>query len=417
MIESIDVRPLLPSVSAPTLVLHRRDDRVVPVARARETAALLPRRPAGRARRATTTSPTSATSTHGSTTSSGSSPARCRPARAARRGARGPHHDDGRVPCQRRRRAGAGERLGLPPGPARVQAARRRRRPARAPRRARRAAVARRARSRQAQRPALGGALEHPSGARRRARRRPRRGAARPRARRARPGATCTRRSAAGDDEASSPRYTGPVLPEDAYEDWAIGARDRISSAVISARRRLAGVAGADRAVGRRRRAHPGRARARRLRRACPRAARRARCCDRAGGVRRGSPSIATASAWPSWASSRATCWTVSPAPDVVAVRCASRRNWARTVSTVLVGAQGLGSETLRSLTALQARGGVHAPRLLGIRSIARVSSGRRRCRTGGRTGRRTRRAVRPDRRTGRAAGGRRGRWPARAGP
>ena len=42
MIEVIDVRPLLGSVTAPALVLHRRHDRVVPVALARETAALLP---------------------------------------------------------------------------------------------------------------------------------------------------------------------------------------------------------------------------------------------------------------------------------------------------------------------------------------------------------------------------------------
>lgn len=42
-IEAIDVRPLLPSVTAPVLLLHRRDDRIVPVERARETAALLPR--------------------------------------------------------------------------------------------------------------------------------------------------------------------------------------------------------------------------------------------------------------------------------------------------------------------------------------------------------------------------------------
>jgi DNA-binding SARP family transcriptional activator/pimeloyl-ACP methyl ester carboxylesterase len=41
MIEAIDVRALLPSVTAPALVLHRRDDAVVPIARARETAALL----------------------------------------------------------------------------------------------------------------------------------------------------------------------------------------------------------------------------------------------------------------------------------------------------------------------------------------------------------------------------------------
>ena len=43
MVEAIDVRPLLGAVSAPVLVIHRRGDRVVPVAVARETAALLPR--------------------------------------------------------------------------------------------------------------------------------------------------------------------------------------------------------------------------------------------------------------------------------------------------------------------------------------------------------------------------------------
>jgi len=42
MVEAIDVRPLLGSVTVPTLLVHRRDDAVVPVVRARETAALLP---------------------------------------------------------------------------------------------------------------------------------------------------------------------------------------------------------------------------------------------------------------------------------------------------------------------------------------------------------------------------------------
>jgi DNA-binding SARP family transcriptional activator len=41
-------------------------------------------------------------------------------------------------------------------------------------------------------------------------------------------------------------RHTGPVLPEEAYEDWAIGARQRIGAAVASARRRLAGQAVAE---------------------------------------------------------------------------------------------------------------------------------------------------------------------------
>lgn len=40
--EAIDVRPLLASVATPTLLLHRRDDAVVSIERARETAALLP---------------------------------------------------------------------------------------------------------------------------------------------------------------------------------------------------------------------------------------------------------------------------------------------------------------------------------------------------------------------------------------
>lgn len=43
MIDAIDVRPLFASISAPVLLLHRRGDRVVPVELARETAAGLPR--------------------------------------------------------------------------------------------------------------------------------------------------------------------------------------------------------------------------------------------------------------------------------------------------------------------------------------------------------------------------------------
>lgn len=42
MIDAIDVRPLLSSISAPVLLLHRRGDRVVPVELARETAAGIP---------------------------------------------------------------------------------------------------------------------------------------------------------------------------------------------------------------------------------------------------------------------------------------------------------------------------------------------------------------------------------------
>lgn len=42
MVEAIDVRPLLSSVTVPALVLHRRDDPIVPVELSREAAALLP---------------------------------------------------------------------------------------------------------------------------------------------------------------------------------------------------------------------------------------------------------------------------------------------------------------------------------------------------------------------------------------
>jgi pimeloyl-ACP methyl ester carboxylesterase/DNA-binding SARP family transcriptional activator len=48
---------------------------------------------------------------------------------------------------------------------------------------------------------------------------------------------------AAGDDAALAAAHTGPVLPEDAYEDWVIATRDRVASAVASAHRRLASAA------------------------------------------------------------------------------------------------------------------------------------------------------------------------------
>ena len=44
----------------------------------------------------------------------------------------------------------------------------------------------------------------------------------------------------AGDDAAVLAAYTGPVLPEDAYDDWATTARHRFAAAVTSARRRVA---------------------------------------------------------------------------------------------------------------------------------------------------------------------------------
>jgi pimeloyl-ACP methyl ester carboxylesterase/DNA-binding SARP family transcriptional activator len=45
---------------------------------------------------------------------------------------------------------------------------------------------------------------------------------------------------ASGDDEAVVAACAGPVLPEEAYEDWATAARQRVASAVTGARRRLA---------------------------------------------------------------------------------------------------------------------------------------------------------------------------------
>lgn len=45
---------------------------------------------------------------------------------------------------------------------------------------------------------------------------------------------------AKGDDEQAVAAFRGSVLPEDAYEDWAISARERLSFAVVGAHRRLA---------------------------------------------------------------------------------------------------------------------------------------------------------------------------------
>lgn len=50
---------------------------------------------------------------------------------------------------------------------------------------------------------------------------------------------------AGGDDEAAVAAYAGPVLPEDAYEDWAIDAREGVVRGVIGAHRRLATAAAA----------------------------------------------------------------------------------------------------------------------------------------------------------------------------
>lgn len=48
---------------------------------------------------------------------------------------------------------------------------------------------------------------------------------------------------ATGDDAGVVARYRGPVLPEDAYDDWATDARQCFAAAVASARRRLASAA------------------------------------------------------------------------------------------------------------------------------------------------------------------------------
>ncbi len=47
-----------------------------------------------------------------------------------------------------------------------------------------------------------------------------------------------------GDDDTATRTYTGPILPEDLYEDWAIDARDHVVLAVAGAHRRLATGAG-----------------------------------------------------------------------------------------------------------------------------------------------------------------------------
>lgn len=51
---------------------------------------------------------------------------------------------------------------------------------------------------------------------------------------------------AAGDDPGVVAAYRGALLPEDEYDDWAIAARQRLSSAVVSARWRVAASAAAE---------------------------------------------------------------------------------------------------------------------------------------------------------------------------
>ena len=135
-------------------------------------------------------------------------------------------------------------------------------------------------------------------------RRRPRRRAPRPRRRRTSTWPRVHDAIAAGDDAAVGRARTGPVLPEDAYEDWAIAARrpHRLRGGQRpppAGRRRR----GDRRAVGRGRRPRPRHARARRVRRACPRAARPRAASPPDGVAKRRSPPSATGNAWPSSAS------------------------------------------------------------------------------------------------------------------
>ena len=65
----IDVRGVLPSISAPTLVMHRSGDRLVLVDQARYLAEHIPGARVRRAARRATTSPGSATRTRSSTRS------------------------------------------------------------------------------------------------------------------------------------------------------------------------------------------------------------------------------------------------------------------------------------------------------------------------------------------------------------
>ena len=126
MLDDIDVRPILPRVTVPTLVLHRQDDPVIPIERAREVADLIPRRPVRGAVRCAITWATSATSTAGRRgravhdRPAGRAPATLRrpPTRPAIKliGGFAVSVDGADVPTRR---------VGIPTGPPAVQAARR----------------------------------------------------------------------------------------------------------------------------------------------------------------------------------------------------------------------------------------------------------------------------------------------------
>ena len=227
----------------PTLLLHRsrRRDRVHRAGAGDRSAAA--GRPPRRARRGRPLRPRSATSTPGWTTTSGSWPAPSPGSRRRRRCAGGPHRHHGRVPGDGGRGGRADQRLGLTPGPGGLSSG---------------------WPSRPAG-PCLG--TSSPSCCGPTSGIRP---AAAPASR------SCCRTSggcwaagwwptatrsgstsaavqldlvalhdaiARGDDDAVVALHRGPVLPEDAYDDWATGARERFASATASARRRLAATA------------------------------------------------------------------------------------------------------------------------------------------------------------------------------
>jgi pimeloyl-ACP methyl ester carboxylesterase/DNA-binding SARP family transcriptional activator len=243
VIDAIDVRPLLGTVAAPSLLLHRRDDRVVSVQRARETAALLPnarlveldgidhfahvgdvdgwvdhyeRFVAGSVRPAPR-------------------PRRSRAVRITTMGGFGVTIDDDPVPASAwgsrqarlvcKRLAVAVDRpvprdvLADLLWPDELDPARRGARLSVVLSNIRRVLGGGLIADRDAVRLDLG-ALDLDL-------------------------AAVHRAMTAGDDAALAAAHTGPILPEDAYEDWAIAARERITSSVVSARRRLAGAADA----------------------------------------------------------------------------------------------------------------------------------------------------------------------------
>lgn len=241
MIDVVDVRPLLGSVSAPTLILHRRDDRVVPVDRARETAALLPQArlvELDGADHFPHVGDVHGWVDHYEHFVVGS----------VQPGHRRPPSREVRITTM----GGFGVSIDGEPVPANAWGSRQARLVCK------RLAVAV---DRPVPRDALAELLwpDELDPARRSARL----SVVLSNIRRVLGGGLIADRDsvrldlaaveldlaavhqamASGDDVALAASHAGPILPEDAYEDWAIAARERIASAVISARRRLASAA------------------------------------------------------------------------------------------------------------------------------------------------------------------------------